>query len=110
MASKNEIAVRALSKLGQPRVSNIETDSTTNAIVLRDMYDVVRDALVASYPWNFAIKRAQLAKDSISPAWGYNNSFTLPVDFLALLEIKSNPDYRIESGCYRYECERSSLY
>lgn len=97
MASKSDICNRALAKLGQPRVSNVDTDNTENAKIMRYMYDIVRDALLAEYPWNFALKRAQLAKHATAPAWGFNNAYTLPSDFLSLVEIKNNPDYRVEN-------------
>lgn len=97
MASKTEIANRTLSKLGEGRVSNIETDNTKAAKVIRYMYDSVRDAMLSAYPWNFAVTRKQLAKDATAPVWGYNNQYTLPSNFLSLLEIKGNPDYRMES-------------
>ncbi len=97
MASKTEIGNRALSKLGQPRISNIDTDDTKPAKVIRYMWNIVRDAMLAKYPWSFALTRTQLAKDSVSPSWGYSNQYTLPTDYLALIEIKGNPDYRLES-------------
>lgn len=34
--------------------------------------------------WNFAIKRASLAADTVGPAFGKSNYFTLPPDFLDL--------------------------
>lgn len=98
MASKTDIANRVLSKLGHPRVSNIDTDNTKAAKTIRYMYDIILAALLAAFPWNFAIKRAQIAADASAPAWGYNKSYTLPVDFLSLLEIRGNPEYSIESG------------
>ncbi|TXH10045.1 MAG: hypothetical protein E6R04_06335 [Spirochaetes bacterium] len=98
MASKTDICNRTLSKLGQPRVSNIDTDSTKAAKVVRYMYDMVRDSMLAAYPWNFAIKRAQLAAEADAPAWGYTKQYTLPVDFLSLLEIRGNPEYKVEGG------------
>lgn len=98
MASKTEIANRALAKVGDSRVSNIETDGSEKAEIIREMWDNVRDSLLQSYPWNFAIKRVQLAVDGSSPSWGWNNRYTLPTDFLALLEIKDDPDYVIENG------------
>lgn len=98
MASKTAIANRALSKLGEARVSNIDTDNNKPAKVIRFMYDIVRDAMLTAYPWNFAIKRVQIAADSDAPAWGYNKQYTLPTDFLALLEIRGNPEYRLEGG------------
>ena len=98
MASKTAIANRALSKLGETRVSNVDTDNNKPAKVIRFMYDIVRDAELAAFPWNFAIQRAQIAVDATAPAWGYNNRYVLPTDFLALLEIRGNPEYRIEAG------------
>ena len=109
MASKTEIANRALSKLGEGRVSNIDTDTNKPAKVMAAMWDIVRDAMLAAYPWNFAIARDQIAKDSNTPSWGYANKFSLPSDFLALLEVKSNPDYRIE-GQYIVTDAGSPLY
>lgn len=96
MASKTEIANRALSKLGEPRVSNIETDNTKAANTIRFMYDIVRDAVMQAFPWNFAIKRVGLAVDGTSPAWGFANRYQLPSDFLSLLAIKRNPVFRLE--------------
>lgn len=96
MASKTDICNRALSKLGQPRVSNVDTTDIKAARVMRHNYDTIRDSLIAEYPWNFALKRTTLAKHATDPAWGFNNSYTLPSDFLSLIEIKNNPDYRIE--------------
>lgn len=97
MASKTEIGNRALSKLGEGRVSNIDTDNIKAAKVIRFMWDIIRDALLAEYPWSFALTRTQLPSDADAPAWGYNNKYTLPPDYLALVEIKGNPDYRLES-------------
>jgi len=98
MASKTQIANRALSKVGDTRVSNIETDGSERALVINEMYEQVRDALLQSYPWNFAIKRTNLALDGTSPNWGWANRYQLPSDCLALLDIKTSPDYRVEGG------------
>lgn len=112
MASKTQIANRALSKLGQPRVSNIDTTDTKPARVIADMYDSVRDALLSSYPWNFAVKRTTLAPDAVAPAWGWTNSYTPPADFLSIYRVKfdttsgtttgvldtTGPQYEFEGG------------
>ena len=97
MASKTAIANRALSKLGQPRMANIDTDGTKAARVMSEMWDIVRDAMLQAYPWNFAIKRAVLAQTD-APAWGWDYAYTLPVDCLAVIEIKDDPDYVVEDG------------
>lgn len=107
--SKTYICNRASSKLGSSRVSNIDTDDTKEAKTLRYMYDMVRDALLQAYPWNFAIKRAQLAVDANAPIFGYSNKYQLPTDFLALIEVQGNPEYKIEGG-YILTDEGAPLY
>lgn len=109
MASKTDIANRALSKLGEPWIANIDTTNTKAANTIRRMYDIVRDAVQTSYPWNFTVTRAQIAKDASAPAWGYDNRYTIPSDFLALLEVKNNPEYRLERG-YILTDEGSPIY
>lgn len=109
MTSKTEIANRVLSKCGDRRVSNIETDPSERAQVINSMYDIVRDALLKKYPWNFAIERKQIAADSNAPAWGYSKKYKLPTDFLSLLYIRNFPDYRIEGG-YILTNEGAPLY
>lgn len=96
MASKTEISNRALSKLGQPRVSNIDTTDTKPARTISGMWDVVRDAVLSSYPWNFAIKRTSLAPDGTAPSWGWTYAYTMPADFLTLHRIRYNPAYEFE--------------
>lgn len=98
MTSKTQIANRALAKLGEPRISNIDTVDTKAAKTIRFMYDEIRDAMLTAYPWNFAMTRTQLAKDATAPSWGYNNRFQVPSDFLSLYKINNDPDYRIEKG------------
>lgn len=97
MASKTEIANRALSKLGEPRVSNIDTTDTKPARVMKYMWDMVLDAELTAFPWSFAVTRTQLAADATAPAWGYARRFRLPSDFLSLLEVRYNPAFQIET-------------
>jgi hypothetical protein len=65
---------------------------------MNEMYDIVRDAILAAYPWNFAVKRAILAPDADAPAWGWDYAYTMPTDFLSLVRIEDNPDYEFEGG------------
>lgn len=98
MAGKTEISNRTLIKLGQPRVSNIETDNSPAAITINNLWASVRDSLLQSYPWNFAIKRVSLAPDTSTPTYGWSTQFTPPIDFLQLLDIKDDIDYKFEGG------------
>jgi len=109
MPSKTDIANRALLKLGDLRVSNIETDNSPRAIILNDIYDSVRDELLSYFPWVFAKELAKIAVDASSPDWGYGSKYLLPTDFLRLIEIRGNPNYSL-LGKYLHTDAGSPLY
>ena len=85
--SEVEICNRALQKIGAKRITSLTQDAP-NARACNVAYFVLRDMELRNHPWNFSIKRAELAADATPPDWGRQNSFTLPSDFLCL-----RPDY-----------------
>jgi len=95
--SETSIANAALTLLGERRIASL-SDTSKIAVLLNDRYAEVRDDLLRSHPWNFATKRASLAKDTTAPVWGFDNAFTLPADCLRVLELdnRSKYPYRIE--------------
>lgn len=102
MASVTEICNRALQKLGAKSITSIDENSNAARACLK-CYEVLRDAELMDHRWGFAIKRAELAADATVPAWGRANSFTLPVDYLKLIqpypEMDSfDRDWVIENG------------
>lgn len=86
MASKVEIANRALTKLGAARILAL-TDNTEQARVINSMFDLVLDAELRRHRWKFAIKRDSLPALVAAPAWGYSKAYQLPADFLALIQV-----------------------
>ena len=92
MASVIDICNRALQKLGAERITSLD-QNTENARACNVAYEYVRDAELRSHPWNFAIKRAQLAADTDAPAFGYDHQYTLPSDFLRLMPPDSRYNY-----------------
>lgn len=95
---KTKIVNLALIKIGDDRLSNADTTDTKPAKVMREIYDNTRDALLQSYPWNFAIELASLAVSGTAPEWGFINKFPLPTNLLALLAIKDIVTTRIITG------------
>lgn len=87
MASSTEICNRALQKLGAARITEL-TQDTVSARACNVCYEILRDAELRAHPWNFSVKRAELAASATEPEWGRANEFPLPSDFLRLL-----PDY-----------------
>ena len=88
----------ALAKLGANSIDNIDTDTGSNAIKCRAIYEITRDALLRSYEWNFAIARAELAQLSTTPEYGFDYEYTLPTSpyCLRVLEMEDGASFEIE--------------
>ena len=96
MASEVEICNSALTRLGANTIVSF-TDNTTEAKACSQIYERVRDAVLVSHPWNFAITRASLAKLTSVPSWGFANEFQLPTDCLRVLDVQDQSiKYEIE--------------
>ncbi len=93
-----EIMSAALLELGEDRIASADQD-TERARVVRDVYAAERDALLEEHPWNFAIRRAALARTDAVPAFGFARAFRLPADCLHVIETDPEAEYRIEGGC-----------
>jgi len=92
MASETSIANAALTHLGERRINSME-DSSKTAKLLKERYAEIRDETLRAHTWNFATKRTGIAKDAAAPAWGYDSSFTLPVDCLRLINLDNPQNY-----------------
>ena len=96
MASVVDICNGALNQLGASTILTLTEDSK-NARLCNARYTQVRDSLFRSHPWNCLIKRAELARDTEVPSWGFSYQFTLPADCLRLLTILNyDYDYKVE--------------
>lgn len=64
MATSLQIKNMALRLLGVARIAQTDLDNETNehSRILNDIYELVRDEVLAVHPWNFAIKRAELTE------------------------------------------------
>lgn len=76
-------------------------DATNEGDLMRLHYPIARDALLRSHPWNFAIKRAELASSVTTPEFEYDYQFALPSDCLKVLRTELESDniednYRVE--------------
>lgn len=83
------IVNRALIRCGAPRVSSITQSDSQGAILCNALYNEIRDEVLRSHPWNFAIMRVQLSPTATAPAWGFQYEYELPADCLRVL-----PDVR----------------
>jgi hypothetical protein len=101
MATKVEIANRALQLLGAKRITEFTEDSR-NARAINAAYEPIKRSLLRKHTWVCATKRAQLAANSTAPLFGKTNAFQVPSDFIRLLpldpEYQTNDDDRIIEG------------
>lgn len=91
------ICNRALQLVGSAQQILNLTDTTREARALNRAYDPCRRAELRAHPWNFAIKRTQLAADTSGPPFGPVYRFPLPVDCVRVLVSPcGNPDWQVE--------------
>ena len=79
MASVVDLCNRALDLLGAANITSL-TENSKEARLCNGNFDDVRDAVLRSHPWNIAITRKELAKDSDTPAFGFSFQYSLPTD------------------------------
>ncbi len=88
--SETSICNMSLAKLGATKtLTNVETDSSFEAVQCRLHYEQTRDALKRSHFWRFAAARSQLTATT-DPDFEWGNAFDLPSDFLAFRSVYDN--------------------
>lgn len=86
MASEVDIANRALSKLGESRITSM-TDDNKAARAMNARFEYLRDAELMAYPWRFAVKRVQLSALTTAPEWGYSTIYEVPSDNIKIIRV-----------------------
>ena len=86
MPSVVAICNAAMRKVGATTITGL-SQGTKNANFCNDRYADLRDALLESHPWNFAMKRVKLAQTTATPAIKFDNTYALPADFIRVLSV-----------------------
>lgn len=84
MTSEVGICNGALTKVGEETIISLGEDSKA-ARLCNLMFDRLRDAVLRAHPWNFAIKRVELAELTTNPIFGFASQFQLPTNCLRVL-------------------------
>lgn len=90
MASEVDIANRALSMLGEERITSLD-DNNKPARAMKARFVILRDAELSAYPWRFSVKRVQLAATTETPAWGFRKIYNRPVDDVRPISVGGVP-------------------
>lgn len=87
MATQVEIYNLALTRLGHDRLIS-PSDNVEAAYVLESIWPMTRDAVLASHPWRFAIRRAELASLATVPLGDeWSLQYQLPDECLRLVQV-----------------------
>jgi len=79
MPSVVDICNEAMDLLGAATITSL-TENSKEARLCNRRFDTVRDAVLRSHPWNTAVTRAEIARDSTAPAFGFTYQYTMPTD------------------------------
>ncbi len=86
MPSSTDVCNDALGQIGHNFITNIN-DSDRPAAVCKRFYDTSRDQVFRQNNWNFARKRANLARNLIAPLFEWTFSYQLPSDCIRPLRV-----------------------
>jgi hypothetical protein len=97
ITSEVQICNNALIEVGAQTISAL-SDTTERARICNEQYFKIRNELLYAHPWNFALKRAELASTVTEPEFEWDTEFTLPSDCLRVLDtdLYKDMDYQIE--------------
>lgn len=104
-ASETEIVNDALARLGISPIMAM-TDASKQAQYAERFYGQTRDEVLASHAWNFAIKRAVLARLTAAPTFEWLYAYQLPTDHLRLVQLNG---YETESPEDTHAVEGNTL-
>lgn len=92
MVSKTDICNLALQNIGAKSIITL-TDGSVEATECNLRYESIRKLVLELHPWNFAVKRVALNLLTTSPAFGYDNQFGLPGDFVRIFATEEQTDF-----------------
>ncbi len=84
LASEVNVANLALTDLGADRIIALDENSE-NARKVNAIFALIRDSVLRSHPWNFAIQRRNFNQTTNTPEFGYDSEFQIPGDVLRIL-------------------------
>lgn len=107
--SEVSICNAALIHLGQDNITAL-TDGNKRARICNQRYQPIRDRLLRSHPWRFAITRTNLAADAATPEYTWAYQYEQPVDSLRVLNLKDPYIPWIKEGSKILTNEAAPLY
>lgn len=101
MTSVVDICNLALTRLGHGMISAIDEGSKAGDLCSLH-YPLCRDATLRAHPWNFAIRRQELAASATTPNHEFDYYFALPDDCLKVIRTDWEADGLTSTAVYGY--------
>lgn len=113
MTTETDLVNQALAKIGEFRVEDYDSDSTSVGILARDIFHARRKLCLAQHEWTFAKVQAELSQLGLTPTGGYSYVYGLPGSMIKLGLVADNSDFdpvldqwmqgEIEDGDNKYQ-------
>lgn len=87
--SEAALCTAALRLVAGKRITSL-TQGTPNANDVNDLYTTARDDLLGDHNWNFATRRAKLARSSTAPTFEFDYAYVLPSDWVRTISVHNN--------------------
>ena len=84
--TETSICNSALIKVGADRITSM-TEDNRRAQLCNEQFSKVRDEVLRTHPWNFALARAEFSQLTTTPAFGYSYEYSIPSDCLRILNL-----------------------
>lgn len=91
-----EICNRALARIGKPILSDLSSGGDL-ALYCNTFLGEAIEYVFSSLEWNALRVRVELARSATDPVYGYAYAYTLPVDFITIVDVETDgEEYEIE--------------
>lgn len=108
--SVNSIINGALDLIHANGIASLSDSSSHVGNAMKRSFDVERDSLLRSYPWNFAMRRAKLAASSTGPVFRFQYAYELPAgpdpEYCLRVWAVGNEDSRNDSDVWEISGRR----
>jgi hypothetical protein len=95
-----QVANMALRVLQSRTIESLDDENDPVAQTVKMYYNNVLRRCIATYPWAFTIKEAQLQRFPESPLPRWKHAFHLPVDLLNIIFLRSGPESGVDLHGY----------
>jgi hypothetical protein len=86
MSARIDLVNYALVFLGEDTITGLE-DPTKQALIMKTMYYIARDAVLEEANWTFATRRFTPAASSTTPEWGWSFGYEIPSDIMRVTRV-----------------------